>query len=101
MKNLPISIALIIFAFSSFNSYAQAVTKEGIVFFEKSVRPLFAKHCYKCHSSSKGEDKGGLVLDSQAGWMEGGDSGPAIVPGNLSESILIEAIEQKLSLINI
>lgn len=95
MKNLPISIALIVFAFSSFNSYAQAVTKEGIVFFEKSVRPLFAKHCYKCHSSSKGEDKGGLVLDSQAGWMEGGDSGPAIVPGNLSESILIEAIEQK------
>ena len=95
MKNLPISIALIIFGFSSFNSYAQAVTKEGIVFFEKSVRPLFAKHCYKCHSSSKGEDKGGLILDSQAGWMEGGDSGPAIVPGNLSESILIEAIEQK------
>ena len=95
MKNLPISIALIVFGFSSSNSYAQAVTKEGIVFFEKSVRPLFAKHCYKCHSSSKGEDKGGLVLDSQAGWMEGGDSGPAIVPGNLSESILIEAIEQK------
>jgi len=95
MKNLPISIALIVFGFSSFNSYAQAVTKEGIVFFEKSVRPLFAKHCYKCHSSSKGEDKGGLILDSQAGWMEGGDSGPAIVPGNLSESILIEAIEQK------
>jgi cytochrome c553 len=95
MKNLPISIALIVFGFSSSNSYAQAVTKEGIVFFEKSVRPLFAKHCYKCHSSSKGEDKGGLILDSQAGWMEGGDSGPAIVPGNLSESILIEAIEQK------
>ena len=95
MKNFTINIALIVFGFSSFNSYAKEGDKEGIIFFEKSVRPLLAKHCYKCHSSTKGEDKGGLVLDSQAGWMDGGDSGPAIVPGNLSESILIEAIEQK------
>ena len=95
MKNFSINIALFVFGFSSFNSYAEEGSSEGVVFFEKSVRPLLARHCYKCHSSSKGEDKGGLVLDSQAGWMNGGDSGPAIVPGNLSESILIEAIEQK------
>jgi len=95
MKNLSINITLIVFGFSFLNSYAEQGNKEGIVFFEKSVRPLLVKHCYKCHSSNKGEYKGGLVLDSQAGWMDGGDSGPAIVPGNLSESILIEAIEQK------
>ena len=95
MKNFSISITLFVFGFSFFNSYAEELSKEGIVFFEKSVRPLLAKHCYKCHSSTKGQDKGGLVLDSQDGWMDGGDSGPAIVPGSLSDSILIEAIEQK------
>ena len=66
MKNFSINIALFVFGFSSFNSYAEEGSSEGVVFFEKSVRPLLARHCYKCHSSSKGEDKGGLVLDSQA-----------------------------------
>ncbi len=66
-----------------------------MVFFEKSIRPLLIEHCYKCHSESKGEDKGGLTLDTQSGWMDGGDSGPALVPGKISESLLIEAVEQR------
>ncbi|MFP6873517.1 MAG: PSD1 and planctomycete cytochrome C domain-containing protein [Verrucomicrobiales bacterium] len=66
-----------------------------MVFFEKSIRPLLAEHCYKCHSESKGENKGGLTLDTQSGWMDGGDSGPALVPGKISESLLIEAVEQR------
>ena len=66
-----------------------------IAFFERSIRPLLIEHCYKCHSQSKGEDKGGLTLDTQSGWMDGGDSGPALVPGKISESLLIEAVEQR------
>ena len=50
-------------------------------FFEKEVRPLLIKHCYKCHSSQAKILKGGLHLDSRSGWMKGGDSGPAVVPG--------------------
>jgi hypothetical protein len=65
-----------------------------MVFFEKSIRPLLAEHCYKCHSESKGENKGGLTLDTQSGWMDGGDSGPALIPGKIAESLLIEAVEQ-------
>jgi hypothetical protein len=95
MKNPFLYIAFLLVGLGADNAKAVDPTTEGIAFFEKSVRPLFAKHCYKCHSSSKGEDKGGLVLDSQAGWMDGGDSGPAIIPGKITESILIEAIEQK------
>ena len=95
MKNPFLYIAFLLVGLGADNAKAVESTTEGIAFFEKSVRPLFAKHCYKCHSSSKGEDKGGLVLDSQAGWMDGGDSGPAIIPGKITESILIEAIEQK------
>src|SRR5947209_8779245 len=61
-------------------------------FFEKQVRPLLIKHCYECHSSQAKVLKGSLRLDSRAGWMKGGDSGPAVVPGAPDESLLIEAI---------
>jgi hypothetical protein len=64
-------------------------------FFEKQVRPLFIKHCYQCHSSEAKALKGGLHLDSRSGWMKGGDSGPAVVPGSPDESLLIEAIRYR------
>jgi|GEM_PF-2993545 len=54
------------------------------------TRPLLVKHCYECHSGTK--TMGGLSLDTQAGRQTGGDTGPAMVPGNLSESLLIEAV---------
>ncbi len=59
-------------------------------FFEKSVRPLLVKHCYECHAA--GEANGGLTLDSRDGVLRGGDSGPAVVPGNPEKSLLIEAV---------
>ncbi len=65
---------------------------EGIAFFEQHVRPLLVEHCYECHSQRAKEPHGGLLLDSRAGWMRGGDSGPAIVPGKPEESLLIEAV---------
>lgn len=65
----------------------------GVEFFEKQVRPLLAKHCLECHSTAKGQAaKGGLALDSRAGWMAGGDSGATIVPGDPDASLLIEAV---------
>src|SRR4051794_24408510 len=69
-----------------------AISPEGRQFFEKQVRPLLIKHCYQCHSSEAKVLKGGLHLDSRGGWMKGGDSGPAIVPGEPDKSLLIEAI---------
>ena len=74
---------------------SQAAIEPGkLAFFEKEIRPLLVEHCYECHSAAKAKDKGGLTLDSEAGWMDGGDSGPALVPGKISESLLIEAVEQ-------
>ena len=65
----------------------------GIEFFEKKVRPILAEHCYKCHSAeAKKGLKGGLALDSREASRKGGDSGPAVVPGEPDESLLIEAI---------
>jgi hypothetical protein len=73
-------------------SVPAALNTEEIQFFETRVRPLFIKHCYECHSSQAKVLKGGLHLDSKNGWMKGGDSGPAVVPGDPESSLLIEAI---------
>ena len=54
----------------------------GLDFFEKSVRPVFVSHCFGCHSANATKVRGGLRMDSLAALLAGGDSGPAIVPGN-------------------
>ncbi len=64
-------------------------------FFEKNVRPVLVEHCYKCHSAQAKRIKGGLLLDSRAGLLKGGDSGPAIVPGRPEQSRLVEALGYK------
>src|SRR5262245_53660909 len=71
---------------------AAANPADGSDFFEKSVRPILAEHCYGCHSEKKGKRKGGLVLDSEAGWLKGGSLGPAITPGDPGGSRLVKAI---------
>ncbi len=58
--------------------------------FEKRIRPVLVSHCQQCHGSE--EQSGGLRLDSRAGWETGGDSGPAIVPGQPEQSRLLRAI---------
>ncbi|PAW91492.1 MAG: hypothetical protein B9S33_00955 [Pedosphaera sp. Tous-C6FEB] len=67
-----------------------ATPEEGIAFFEKRVRPLLAEHCYECHGAKK--SKGNLRLDSRDGWLKGGDSGTALLPGKPDDSLLIKGI---------
>ncbi len=59
-------------------------------FFEKEVRPILANFCMECHGTQK--QKGGLRLDSRDAVLKGGDSGPAIVPGKPTESLLVTAV---------
>ena len=67
-------------------------------FFETEIRPLLLhKHCYKCHSTEAEKVKGGLLLDSRQGWEIGGDSGPAIVPGDVPGSLLLRAVSYENS----
>ncbi len=67
-------------------------TSQALEFFEKEVRPLFVEHCYRCHSVNAKRLEAGLLLDSRAGQLKGGDSGAAIVPGHADESLLIQAV---------
>jgi len=59
-------------------------------FFETKVRPLLAEHCYKCHGPDR--HKANLRLDSLHGLLTGGDSGPALVPGDAEHSLLLQAV---------
>jgi hypothetical protein len=60
--------------------------------FEKKIRPVLASHCYACHSKSVATPQGGLLLDSTQGIRRGGNSGPAIQPGDPDNSLLIRAL---------
>ncbi len=73
-------------------SNLQALEPDPLEFFENKVRPLLAEHCYPCHSAQADKLKGGLRLDTRAGWEKGGAAGPAIQPGKPAESLLIQAI---------
>src|SRR5688500_10519806 len=68
------------------------ISPEALEFFEKKVRPVLVQHCYECHAATSNKVRGGLLLDSRAGMLEGGDNGPALVQGDPEKSRLIEAI---------
>jgi len=72
---------------------AAPLTEKGLSFFESKVRPLLVDHCYECHSLESGKQKGGLLLDSRAGWMKGGENGPVILPRDPENSALIKAVK--------
>jgi uncharacterized protein DUF1553/uncharacterized protein DUF1549/cytochrome c len=71
---------------------AAETTPEGADFFEKRIRPVLVDKCYKCHSEQSEKVKGGLFVDSAAGLRKGGESGPAVVPGDVEKSLLIDAV---------
>jgi hypothetical protein len=71
---------------------AAAAADGGLDLFEKRVRPLLVEHCYECHSAGK-KARGGLLVDSRAALLRGGDSGPALVPGAPEASLLVKAVK--------
>ena len=70
-------------------------TAEQLEFFENKVRPVLVTHCYSCHSAEASKLKAGLRLDSRAAILKGGDTGPAVVPGQPDESLLIQSVRYK------
>ena len=72
---------------------AAEIEPAKLEFFESKIRPILADNCYDCHSLLQPKKvKGGLTLDSRDGLLKGGDTGPAIVPGDPEKSLLIRAV---------
>ncbi|MEO1616697.1 MAG: PSD1 and planctomycete cytochrome C domain-containing protein [Planctomycetota bacterium] len=67
-------------------------TPDQLKFFETKIRPVMVRECYGCHSKQSGQARGGLQLDSREAMLRGGDSGPAIVPKSLEDSLFFGAI---------
>jgi hypothetical protein len=68
-----------------------AADAAGVAFFESKVRPLLVERCYDCHAADT-DQKGSLQLDTAAGMKKGGDTGPALVPGDPEKSLFIKAV---------
>ncbi|MCP4194584.1 MAG: DUF1553 domain-containing protein [Planctomycetaceae bacterium] len=73
-------------------STSHPVNADDVSFFEKRIRPVLVEHCYQCHSAESKSVKGGLLLDTRAGIRQGGDSGHAVVPRDVDESLLISSL---------
>lgn len=66
---------------------ALKVSAEKPVDFSTQILPLLETHCVACHSND--EFEGGLILDSHAALLNGGESGPAITPGTPQSSRML------------
>ncbi len=60
--------------------------------FKKSVRPLFERKCFECHSAKADELKGNLKLETVEQVLKGGATGPAVIAGDIENSFLQRAI---------
>ncbi len=77
---------------------AQPLDPRGVDFFETKIRPVLVEHCYKCHSEEARKNrklKADLLLDSRAGMLAGGDSGPSLVAGKPGASLLMKALRHE------
>lgn len=59
--------------------------------FESDIRPIFREFCFDCHGATE-KLEGGLDLRQVRFLKQGGESGPAIVPGDVEASLLIERV---------
>lgn len=69
-----------------------AQSSQELAFFEQRIRPALIKYCYECHSQEEKSSRGGLLVDTRQAILQGGDSGPAAIPGDVEGSIFWDAI---------
>ena len=77
-------------AFTSSLSGAEP-SPASVEFFEKKIRPVLVNNCHTCHSAET-KPSGALRVDDYHGLLEGGNSGPAVVPGDAKASLLLQRV---------
>ena len=81
------SVCLLILTGCSKN-FPLTPASEKEVSFEANVKPLIIQYgCPSCHGGTSG-----LTVTSVPLLLQGGDHGPAIIPGNADSSILIQKL---------
>ena len=77
LRGTIIRFALLLSAFLCITQAGYAVD----VSFDKDVLPIMQAKCFRCHNQQRAE--GSLRLDLKASVLQGGDSGPALIPPTL------------------
>jgi hypothetical protein len=90
MEIINLAVILTLLSLPAFGQ--ESTEAQRVELFEKKVRPVLHERCLSCHGPDK--QKGGLRLDTRAGFLHGGDSGPSVVPGDPENSLLIKAVRQ-------
>jgi hypothetical protein len=84
-----LTFTIVLLVFLGQVAYADHASDQSGELFEKQIRPVLIKECQRCHGDKK--QQGNLRLDSRSGWMTGGDTGAAVVAGDM-KSLLLTAI---------
>lgn len=93
--SLSLIAILISILFASDLSAQKKANKKGLDFFERKIRPVLVSKCYSCHSAKSKSVKGELLVDSRDGIRRGGESGDAVVPFNVENSLLMQALNHE------
>ena len=96
-RSRVLTVAAALLAFATLGVGLVRATPEieaGLKFFREKIEPVLKRECYECHSAEAKKLKAGLRLDSRAGFLAGGDSGPALKPGDL-KSLVLQAIRHE------
>jgi mono/diheme cytochrome c family protein len=86
-EDMMIRISMILAVIAALAGPARA---EDRVDYQAQIKPVLQARCYACHGVLK--QKGGLRLDTAASAIKGGKEGPAISPGDIDESPLVDRI---------
>jgi Protein of unknown function (DUF1549)/Protein of unknown function (DUF1553)/Planctomycete cytochrome C len=92
-KKLLLSVVLVMAVPSAFGALSGEPAAD-FEWFETNVRPILVDHCYTCHSADT-KPAGGLRVDDRNGLLRGGNSGPAVVPGDPGASLLLKRVSHK------
>ncbi|HVR85038.1 MAG TPA: DUF1549 domain-containing protein, partial [Planctomycetota bacterium] len=87
---IPVAVSVLIALSAA--ARGQDAAPDAVDSFERKIRPVLVERCLGCHSAGAKKQKGGLALDTREGLLRGGDSGPALVSGDVEKSLLLKAI---------
>jgi hypothetical protein len=70
-----------------------AAAKQGVTF-DKDIKPIFEKSCFKCHGPEVEKPKGKFRADTKENVIKGSDVAP-VTPSNLTKSPLMAMVARQ------